>query len=503
MPPDTQPGIPSRRGRRSGSSGSRKPARFLDLAGGAVICILAVVTPWMYGTTENWSVRVMNIGCFTVAGVFLLVRVMDGWQKASELDDDADERKLNLSKWLGILFCVLNLLTLLFCLTAWWNARATFSLKDQTFTYAESWNPNLPTTYDKDLTWQTLINLSAWFCFFWSARYWLRRGVDKLARHGREGIAAMNNKRFRLLLWVISLNGFALAVQSILQRLSGSGKLLWIRKSWWGSADSCFGPFSYRGNGAEYLNLLWPVALGFWWIATRHRRKMSPTRGGITDGPELILIPAFVVMAGGSVISLSRGGAIIAALILFAIMGYVAFQSSISTKQRLVFVALCSLVVGTSWFMGWDKIKHRLETTNKDKRLAGRVEIYANSKKIAEDLPVFGAGPGAFRSVYHLYRSDPNQIWHGFLHDDWLETRVTFGWVGFGLILAELLVLAAWILVPGRTPVSHIFTACTGIALCGALAHAKYDFPFQTYSIAFTFILLCAVATATSPSRAQ
>ena len=49
------------------------------------------------------------------------------------------------------------------------------------------------------------------------------------------------------------------------------------------------------------------------------------------------------------------------------------------------------------------------------------------------------------------------------------------------------------------------FIAMIGVALGGALLHAKFDFPFQIYSVLFVFLLLCSIVfclsrrTTTSP----
>ena len=133
--------------------------------------------------------------------------------------------------------------------------------------------------------------------------------------------------------------------------------------------------------------------------------------------------------------------------------------------------------------------------------MSGRAEIYTNSRQIASDFPAFGTGPGSFRSVYHMYRTETKQPWHGFVHDDWLETRVTFGRVGIGLLSINLLLLGFWIFAPGRIGVSRFFSICGVTALAGALVHAKFDFPFQTYSVLFTFIVVAAILTSTSPEE--
>jgi len=167
---------------------------------------------------------------------------------------------------------------------------------------------------------------------------------------------------------------------------------------------------------------------------------------------------------------------------------------------RLSGLALFAAVLVFLTLTGWEDLARRLRN-EQIQDLSGRVEIYQNARQIAADFPVYGTGPGSFRSVYHLYREDASQIWHGFLHDDWLETLVTFGWVGFSLVLLQLALLACWALTKGKGPAHYVTSAGLGLSLAGCLAHAKYDFPFQTYSILYTFVMVAAALTTITPER--
>jgi O-antigen ligase len=475
--------------KRREKSPLRKVAKLLEIIGGILLCGLIVATPWMFGTTEDWSVWLMNIGSYG-AGVIFLVAAICSRIAGMRSEDSGRDRILK------YVFLLLNVAVLLFCAVALWNARATFSVEDRSFSYRESYNESLPTSYDADLTRDMLWSLGACFLVFWSLRYWLRQG-DR--RRGEEEFSILQNKRFQVIGWVLALNGFAVAIQGILQRLSGSSKLLWFRESWWGTPLACFGPFSYRGNAAEYLNLLWPLALGFWWTVSRERRRRIGSSRMITDGPELLLIPATIVMIAGCIISLSRGGAAIAAAILMAIAALFLLQKNLSRMARAGVAIFVVVVIASVWFLGWEALSKRFKTAGLD--LSGRAEIYKNARLMAADYPVFGTGPGTFRTVYHLYRQKAGEEWHGFLHDDWMETRITFGWAGFGLVLAHLVVLVFWFSSSGRSPLFYGFHCCAALGLTGALVHAKYDFPFQTYSILFTFVAIAAVLSAISPWR--
>ncbi len=477
--------------KRPERSALRKFAKALESIGGVFLCALVIATPWLFGTTEEWSVRWMNMGSYASGVIFLLAAILNRL-------DGGGQPEIKRERLTRYVFLALNLAVLGFCLVALLNARATFSVAERSFEYFDNYNRSLPTTYDAASTRATLFSLCAFFVVFWSTRSWL------LARERRSGAleesAIVRNKRFQAFAWVLALNGFAVALQGILQRSSNSSKLLWLRESYFADPLGCFGPFSYRGNAADYLNLIWPVALGFWWIMSRERRRKMGSGRLFTDGPELLLIPATLVMIAGCLISLSRGGAVVAMAMLLFIFAIFASQKSVALRTRIGLMLFVATVILSGWYLGWDALSKRLEKSGVGD-LSGREEIYDNAKLMVKDYPTFGTGPGSFSSVYHMYRQNPGEIWHGFLHDDWLETRVTFGWVGFGLIILNVLLLCAWAGSPGRPTVFYVFQCCLLLSLAGALVHAKFDLPFQTYSIFFTFSVISALATSISPAR--
>ena len=112
---------------------------------------------------------------------------------------------------------------------------------------------------------------------------------------------------------------------------------------------------------------------------------------------------------------------------------------------------------------------------------------------MARDYPVFGRGPGTFEPVFQLYRESTSTYWPAQLHNDWLETRITFGWVGSVLLAFALgVVLMRWF-SPGGIHGPRRFVGLIWIALAGLLIHARWDFPFQIFSILHLLIVLCAI----------
>jgi len=300
----------------------------------------------------------------------------------------------------------------------------------------------------------------------------------------------------RGLLWVLCINGALVGVESIAQRLAGSGRLLFLIKPAINTeAISQFGPYHYRANAAAYFNLIWPVCLGFWWTlhqSVESRGKRHP-----------LLLLCSVIMAACPIISASRGGALITfgllglSFLLFIARHFVrrAHREQNRRKRDSSLGFLLLFFAGTMTLglaLGWKTLSPRLAQI--DEGFAAREQMYQAARPMAADYPLFGTGPGTFESVFQLYRVSTETYWPAQLHNDWLETRITFGWGGSSLIaLALVMILLRWF-APGAVHAGGRFMIFLWLALGGCLIHARFDFPFQIYSILFLFLVLCAVA---------
>jgi O-antigen ligase len=441
-----------------------------------------VAAPWLFGCTERWSIAVMNGGAL-FAGLGALVLYFFSRSSETKESETVDRR----FAWV---FFGSNVLALLFCLVAVLNARATFSVETETFTYRTGVVSWLPTSYDRERSLEFLINSLGLFSFFWSLFFWIKfpRGGPYKQQHFQ--------RRLKLVLWVFAANGFLVALQGMLQRFSGSPKLLWFRPSYWHNSLTCFGPFSYRGNAADYLNLVWPVSFGFWYTLARRRDERH---FGIGDGPELLLLPMSLVTTAASFATLSRGGALVAAgMLLILLATSLAARGSRVLKISLA-ITIASVVIAAGALAG-SSLAARFRKSVTD-NLSGRLEIYENAHKLAADFPWFGSGPGTFMSVYQLYRANTEQKWAAFVHDDWLETRVTFGRVGMAVVLLQLALLVFWTIAGWKKWSFPALSFALFLSMAGCLLHAKRDFPFQTYGVFFTFTAVCALLVCAASPR--
>ena len=467
---------------------------------------MVVFGPWAFGTTQLWSIWTMNIAGFSL-GCLLVIKLALRWWKnyrPPRWEDATACRSKSRDNWLTVALASATAAVLAYILIAALNARASarFIGSTVTFDYYKSiyW---LPQSLDGAATWNAFWMYLALACAFWAARDWILGKSDEEQLAGRQQAGSVGLKvvapfplRLRRLLWVMAINGALLGVEAIIQRVEASPKLLFlVQPRIHQTAETQFGPFAYRSNAAQYFNLLWPVCLGFWWTYNRV--------GGNRMLYHLLLLGA-VIMAACPIISTSRGGAFVAAaMAVVAALVLIISAFSIRTRehQRTLSVAIPSLtlfftamlLLGVS--LGWRTLAPRLAQL--DDGIGTRQLLYDAARPIADDYPLFGTGPGTFETVSYLYPR-PNAYWPPQLHNDWLETRITFGWTGNALIaFAFLLIIARWL---GRGGIhgGRRFVVLAWLSLAGCLAHARYDFPFQVHSVLFLFLLLCAILSTIS-----
>jgi O-antigen ligase len=482
----------------------------LDRATEYLIYAILVFTPWAFGTTETWAIQSVNVYNYILGGLLAakwIVRIVTRF-RPERWDGPGGLRGLN-SKWIVGPLAFLTVVMLGYTAVAAWNARAEFLMEQQRFEYFP-YNKWLPSSYDRVATWGAFRLYLAVACFFWAMRDWIVTKSRRESRpdHELDGEAAIGPAvdetrggyysydptrfpiRLKRLLWVLSINGAVLALQGTLQRLSGSGNLLWIVKPEYNQYYfQQFGPFNYRSNAAQYLNMIWPITLAFWWALNQQRRKK------FGEGAEFLLLPMTAMMAAAPLISSSRGGFMMTVAQMMGVLVIFAYSFRKAGWWKTIAAAgIFVVIIGSAVALNWEAMQARLQE-NSMNTLSGRTVIYDNARKIIEDYPVFGTGPGAFAAVYLLYRSDPFETWYAFAHDDYLQTEVTFGRLGFSLLMVMLLlVFGYWFLARG-IPTSELFIGFVWLAAAGCLMHARFDFPMQIYSLLLMFMTLCAILT--------
>jgi O-antigen ligase len=478
---------------RSRRSQSSRPSRlsaeslhgYFDFATECLLYAILILTPWVFGTTEVWSIKTMNVVGFLVGGLLI------GKMALRKFGGVEPERWVagGPGQWVTRLLFALTVLVLGYCAVFIVNARGEFIMNVREFVYFDDYKKEFPHSYDRSGSVAAFQMYLACACFFWGLRDWLitRTEADGPYKSG-SGLPA----RLRRLLWVVCVNACVLGLQGMLQRLSHTESLLWmVRPIHNNTAPSQFGPFAYRSNGAQYLNLIWPTVVGFWWSLHRASgRKLG-------ESSEVMLIPIAGFILAATVIANSRGGIAIAiaqGMALVAFFAY-AFRSSNWWKPALASIIFVGIIASVAAWQ-WPAIQARLNE-NSFNTMSGRTEIYANTERMVDDFPLWGSGPGTFSSVYLLYRENPYQRWYAMTHNDFLQTRATFGVVGLFAVLSMFVLTLGHSFLNRGVAVSPLFVGGIWVALLGCMGHARFDFPLQIYSILLVFLTLCAILTVT------
>lgn len=360
----------------------------------ALIYAMVVFAPWAFGSTDRWAILCMNAGGLALGALLVAkwsVRWRTGyrperWGEATPgsrvedgepRPDSSDERSpssappasasTTAGRWVIRSLAALTVLILAYTLTSALNARATLYWLEDRFEYRECvrW---LPHSYEAASTWRAFWQYLGLAGFFWALRDWLlgkthreRHRVEEAAAHLGEVPAPRLPERLQRLLWVVCLNGGLLALEGILQRLDGTNKLLWLVEPWLNKTpESQFGPYAYRSNAAQYLNLVWPLGVGLWWTLHRRRRLRAASRR-LGSGSELLLLPLVVLMAAAPFVAASRGGMAVAlgnATLLCAVLLWSAGRRRWGTRLAVVAALLAALALGA--YVGWPYVKKRL-----------------------------------------------------------------------------------------------------------------------------------------------
>ena len=461
-----------------------------------ILYAMVVFGPWAFGTTQPWAIQVMNTAGFALGGLLGLKWIVR--RATSHQPPRWDDGPRQLHRWMGRGLALMTVLVCGYCALSAWNARCAYWHEEMRMEYREciEW---LPHSYDANRSWHHFWMYLALACSFWALRDWLlhKEAKDETDTEIETDEAPrewhrLPARRLRRLLWVLSINGVLLAAEATFQRVSGETKLLWlIEPAFNKTAEGQFGPYAYRSNAAQYFNLVWPGTLALWWayqLMARHRNDAHQRR---MSGNHHILLGCAGLMIMSPLISTSRAGAVIGGALVVGV-GLVLLAGNRQVKLRVKsgVIGLVLLFVAGAFEMDFNNLWARMQDL--DQGFAERNRIYELSRQMVTDSPLFGTGPGTYKTLYQFYRSSITDTWYAQAHNDWLETRITFGWLGSLLIAGAFILAAARWLARGGIVVDRRFVGMLWLALAGCLVHARFDFPFQIHSVLFVFLVYCA-----------
>ncbi len=292
------------------------------------------------------------------------------------------------------------------------------------------------------------------------------------------------------LCWAIGLAGGSIALLGLMQKATGAETPFWQPLNLGERpVPSSFATFYYHGNAGAFLNLALPAVLG---LAFRYvTRRANHAARALWVSLSLIMIVAVVS-------NTSRMGQFIGILIGVVLLGVFAGKFLRRVGHIEWKTAVIAVVVGaaTLWTIvrvsqldlslkRWEKVQSSLAA---DAR-------WVVDEAAIEALPTagpLGFGPGAFSVVFPFFnRYDTSPDGWLYLHNDYLQTLMEWGWVGgflwAGVFFGGMFVGLRSLTDKGRSggwyPRQRLLLSVSLVALGGVALHAAVDFPLQIASI--------------------
>jgi len=154
----------------------------------------------------------------------------------------------------------------------------------------------------------------------------------------------------------------------------------------------------------------------------------------------------------------------------------------------LILLPVMLIVIGASVWGLSPVARERLQGMNlssPDGSVNIRFMLWKDTLNMIADQPIWGHDGGGYRWVYAHYKTHAEQLWARYAHNEYLQTIVEYGWVGFlllagaGLSIIITLLRAAFSAERERDSILAAVAIGAGTA---SLLHALFDFNFHIYA---------------------
>ena len=451
-----------------------------------IVCIFAtltlVFTSWSFGGYKNWALHLLCLGGL---GTFLVsfLPMPKSWNGYDQQHGNIKNCKRLLAQpffWASLCF-------LGYILIQYLNPSMVQILGEKSW-WVQSMIPplgsHLPSSVKADYN-----TMNAFRAFV------IQASAISLACGILVGI--QRRKTALIIIWSFVISGVTMSFVAILQKLSGTEKLLWLVDV---ANTSPWGTFAYRNQAAAFLILVLLITglLYFYYV----RRACSKLKQG---GLHLLLFLFIFLLQGSIWLSLSRGGIILSLSTLFAFSILVltnAYWGTLKYNLKKVFLFFSTLVILVGLFVSnlsdWEEMEKRwdhfhritLDLENYDRTLSTKATL-----EMSQDRLLFGWGGGSFRYIFPIYQRDYNSLWYyshhptggwygrrsySYAHNDWAQFLAEYGIVGSIFLVAMFGCFLSIIF--------NLFSLCWrsgvyfSIGLLAIIAHNLVDFIFSSPS---------------------
>jgi O-antigen ligase/tetratricopeptide (TPR) repeat protein len=289
-----------------------------------------------------------------------------------------------------------------------------------------------------------------------------------------------------------------LAAVGIVQYLAGNGRYLWIYEFAHNDAGGAVkGTFTNRNHFAGFL------AIGCGTVLVRATAGAAGVRGGWNDRERLggWLLVAVVGLA--TILSLSRGGCLAAAVASVVALGCLARSAAWRVSSVVGAVTAVGLVAVAVGIHGWDRLMGRFEVLGSGFAAGGgleRLAVWRAAIRSISEFPWLGTGAGSHAEVAPLAMPSTAGIVFTHAENGFLNVGVETGLIGLAVVLFAIgvaIVTACRLVAHGGEPERRAGAAVASGLAAGVL-HALADFTWYVPACSTLLVTLggCGVALA-------
>src|SRR6266568_5913016 len=417
----------------------RDTARWIFLAA-------LIYAPWAYGGTTSASIQIINWLLLAAFTLWIIELVVSG-------------RSPVRPRLLLFLTCAL------IAIGGWMavNAKSIYDSDFYTFVPLRNFAPHLTGSIDYAIS-----------------AAWMIRGALLLFAVLFVVDLSQSNRWLLRLWYVIGLVAGSIAFLGLLQKATSAQMIFWQPPPppQFG-VSTFFATYYYHGNAGAFLNLAWPLSAGL--VIRAFSKRPHPAM-------RAVWISLFILTIAGVLANTSRVAQLVAVVLVLAIclqFGPALVRKLSGTEKSVALagaLAILLALVALAQATHLEQPLNRWQTESLRIPTDARWQAWHVALAALPDAGVFGFGPGTFRVVFPTYNiGSVNQVpgtWR-FLHEDYLQTLMEWGWMG-STLWALLLFGAITIGIRSYnkyarrnwTPRRRVLQPLVMIALAGVALHA-------------------------------
>lgn len=293
-------------------------------------------------------------------------------------------------------------------------------------------------------------------------------------------------RQLKIMAWVFSSYGFAVAMFALIQSLDANGRLYWYRTPRFGGW--IYGPYVNHNHYAGLMEMLVPIPLV---ISLFH----------FVPNPRRALAAAMAATMASTIFLCGSRGGMVAIVVEIAVLVSLVVRRQKGRKIALALGFFLILVAGMLTWLGGGALTARLSTlraaSHPELSEQLRLQVDRDGVKMVPSKPILGWGLGTFPTVYPRYRSFYTNTFVNEAHNDYLQLLIETGIVGFVIMLWFLVTayyLASKKLKDWPRDPNGALALMAMLGITGIVVHSLVDFNLQVPANAAFFYVLCVVA---------